>query len=84
MIVIAGPVVEELVFRHIIIGELGKKFNFIVMGIVSAITFTLIHVTDAKSPFEFGAYFYSSIVSCVCLFDFREKFSGFNRFTYVK
>ena len=27
------------------------------MGIVSAITFTLIHVTDAKSPFEFGAYF---------------------------
>lgn len=57
MIVIAGPVVEELVFRHIIIGELGKKFNFIVMGIVSAITFTLIHVTDAKSPFEFGAYF---------------------------
>ena len=26
------------------------------MGIVSAVLFTLIHVTDVKSPFEFGAY----------------------------
>ncbi len=56
LIVIVGPIVEELVFRHIIIGELGKKFNFVLMGIVSAVLFTLIHVTDAKSPFEFGAY----------------------------
>lgn len=61
MIVIVGPIVEELIFRHIIIGELGKKFNFIFMGIVSAIVFTYIHVTDAKSPFEFGAYFILAI-----------------------
>ena len=53
LIVIVGPIVEELVFRHILIGELGKKFNFIVMGIISAVLFTYIHVTDAKSPFEF-------------------------------
>ena len=58
---IVGPIVEELVFRHILIGELGKKFNFIVMGIISAVLFTYIHVTDAKSPFEFGAYFILAI-----------------------
>ena len=61
LIVIVGPIVEELVFRHILIGELGKKFNFIVMGIISAVLFTYIHVTDAKSPFEFGAYFILAI-----------------------
>ena len=33
LIVIVGPIVEELVFRHLLIGELGKKFNFIVMGL---------------------------------------------------
>ncbi|WP_218085145.1 CPBP family intramembrane glutamic endopeptidase, partial [Staphylococcus epidermidis] len=56
LIVIVGPIVEELVFRHLLIGELGKKFNFIVMGVISALSFTYIHVSDAKSPFEFGAY----------------------------
>lgn len=61
LIVIVGPIVEELIFRHILIGELGKKFNFIVMGIISAVLFTYIHVTDAKSPFEFGAYFILAI-----------------------
>ena len=38
LIVIVGPIVEELVFRHLLIGELGKKFNFIVMGVISALS----------------------------------------------
>ena len=38
------------------LNKLGKKFNFIVMGVISALSFTYIHVSDAKSPFEFGAY----------------------------
>ncbi|WP_145519834.1 CPBP family intramembrane glutamic endopeptidase [Staphylococcus warneri] len=62
LIVIVGPIVEEIVFRHIIIGELGKKFNFIFMGIISAVTFSLIHVSDAKSPLEFGAYFILAVI----------------------
>ncbi|QLK86673.1 CPBP family intramembrane glutamic endopeptidase [Staphylococcus sp. 17KM0847] len=56
-IVILAPVVEEIVFRHFLIGELGKKFNFRIMAIVSAILFAGIHVTDAASPFEFVDYF---------------------------
>ncbi|MEJ7548060.1 CPBP family intramembrane glutamic endopeptidase, partial [Staphylococcus hominis] len=62
LIVIVGPIVEEIVFRHIIIGELGKKFNFIFMGIISAVTFSLIHVSDAKSTLEFGAYFILAVI----------------------
>ncbi|HHS2980998.1 TPA: CPBP family intramembrane glutamic endopeptidase [Staphylococcus argenteus] len=65
LIVIVGPIVEELVFRHILIGELGKKFNFIVMSIISVFLFTLIHVTDAKSPFEFGPYLILAIIMVV-------------------
>ncbi len=59
---IVGPIVEEIVFRHILIGELGKKFNFIAMSIVSVFLFAFIHVTDAKSPFEFGPYLILSII----------------------
>lgn len=33
MIVIAGPVVEELVFRHIIIGELGRNLILSLWGL---------------------------------------------------
>ncbi|MRM66821.1 CPBP family intramembrane glutamic endopeptidase SdpB [Staphylococcus aureus] len=62
LIVIVGPIVEEIVFRHILIGELGKKFNFIAMSIVSVFLFAFIHVTDAKSPFEFGPYLILSII----------------------
>ena len=35
------------------------------MGIISAVTFTLIHVSGAKSPFEFGAYFILAIILVV-------------------
>ena len=61
-VVILGPVVEELFFRTILIGELGKKFNYIVMGIISVIGFTLMHVTGANSPLEFGSYLIIALV----------------------
>ena len=56
LIVIGAPLVEEIFFRHLLIGELGKKFNIIVMGIISAILFSLMHVMGAESPFEIGSY----------------------------
>ncbi|MCP6468075.1 CPBP family intramembrane metalloprotease, partial [Klebsiella pneumoniae] len=61
-VVIIGPVVEELFFRTILIGELGKKLNYIVMAIISVIGFALIHVTGAESPFEIGSYLIMAIV----------------------
>ena len=56
LIVIGAPLVEEIFFRHLRIGELGKKFNAIVMGVISAILFSLMHVMGAESPFEIGSY----------------------------
>lgn len=55
-IVIIAPVTEEFLFRHLLIGELGKKLNFIVMSVVSVLLFASIHVTSAKSPLEIVAY----------------------------
>lgn len=56
LIVIGAPLVEEIFFRHLLIGELGKKFNAIVMGVISAILFSLMHVMGAESPLEIGSY----------------------------
>lgn len=61
-VVVLAPVVEELFFRRILIGELGKKFNFKVMGVLSAIGFAGMHVMGASSPLEFGSYFIIAIV----------------------
>ncbi|WP_086428131.1 CPBP family intramembrane glutamic endopeptidase [Staphylococcus cornubiensis] len=56
MIVILAPVVEEIFFRHILIGELGKKLNFKVMAVVSVLLFAGVHVIQATSPFEIIDY----------------------------
>ncbi|SCS42575.1 CPBP family intramembrane glutamic endopeptidase [Staphylococcus caeli] len=55
-IVIIAPVTEEFLFRYLLIGELGKKFNFIVMSVVSVLVFASLHVTSAKSPLEIVMY----------------------------
>ncbi len=52
LIVIVGPIFEEIFFRHLLIGELGKKLNFNVMAVVSVILFAASHVIGAASPFE--------------------------------
>ncbi|MBO1199966.1 CPBP family intramembrane metalloprotease [Staphylococcus simiae] len=70
LIVILAPVIEEIFFRHILIGELGKKFNFIVMSIISLILFAAMHVTEAKSPFELGPYL---ILACALVFIYLKS-----------
>lgn len=41
---IAGPIMEELIFRKIIFGYFNKKFNFAVAAIVSSLLFGLAHM----------------------------------------
>lgn len=55
-IVIIAPINEEFLFRHLLIGELGKKFSFTLMSIISVIIFASLHVTEAKSPLEIVMY----------------------------
>lgn len=62
VLVILTPITEELLFRHIIIGELGKKFGIWVMGSFSVIIFTLLHVKSATSPFEAVPYLLMSLL----------------------
>ena len=61
-IVIFTPIIEELLFRHLIIHELGKKLTYGLMYIVSIVGFTYFHCTDAVSPFEAGPYFIAAVV----------------------
>lgn len=62
VLVILTPITEELLFRHIIIGELGKKFGIWVMGAFSIFIFTFLHVKSATSPFEAAPYL---LMSCL-------------------
>lgn len=56
VLVILVPITEELLFRHVIVGELGKKFGVWVMGSISVVTFAMLHVTTAQSPLEVVPY----------------------------
>ena len=56
LIVIAGPIVEEIFFRHILIGELGKKLNFVVMSVISVLLFSAIHLVDFTNWTEIFDY----------------------------
>ncbi|NWK85275.1 CPBP family intramembrane metalloprotease [Staphylococcus sp. GSSP0090] len=55
-IVIFTPIIEELLFRHLLIHELGKKITYTVATILSTILFAGVHVLGATSPFEIGSY----------------------------
>lgn len=41
--VLIAPILEEIVFRKIIFGELYKRFNFFISGVISALIFGIIH-----------------------------------------
>ncbi|WP_066372460.1 CPBP family intramembrane glutamic endopeptidase [Neobacillus fumarioli] len=41
---IAGPILEEIVFRKIIFGTLYKRFNFVISALVSSVIFALAHM----------------------------------------
>ena len=60
-IVIVTPIVEELLFRHLIIHELGKKLTYGAMYVVSVLIFAGLHVLSASSPFEVGPYLIMAI-----------------------
>ncbi|WP_341637025.1 CPBP family intramembrane glutamic endopeptidase [Staphylococcus casei] len=55
-IVIIGPMLEEILYRHLIIGELSKIFPYQVMSIISLIIFALIHVQSINSLYEMFLY----------------------------
>ena len=51
-IAILTPFVEELLFRHLLIHELGKKLTYGVMYVISIVIFAGVHCIDAKSPLK--------------------------------
>lgn len=55
-IVILTPIIEELLFRHLIIHELGKKITYGFATVLSIVLFAGVHVIGATSPFEIGSY----------------------------
>lgn len=55
-IVILTSFIEELIFRHLIIHELGKKITYGFATVLSVILFASVHVMGATSPFEIGSY----------------------------
>jgi membrane protease YdiL (CAAX protease family) len=54
-VLLVGPIVEELLFRGLILRSLLKRYNRLVAIIFSSILFALLHV-------KFGDTFYSSII----------------------
>ena len=60
-IILVGPISEEILYRHLIIGELGKIFSYKLMAFISIILFSLIHVSDAKSSLEILTYLILSL-----------------------
>ncbi|WP_017473306.1 CPBP family intramembrane glutamic endopeptidase [Amphibacillus jilinensis] len=43
IIAVVGPVLEEIIFRKIIFGELYKRSNFWIAGVISGLIFAVIH-----------------------------------------
>ncbi|EGQ1587564.1 CPBP family intramembrane metalloprotease [Staphylococcus pseudintermedius] len=58
---ILTPIVEELLFRHLIIGELGKKWGFRWMAVVSIIAFGAAHFLHFTSIWTFVPYMVGGI-----------------------
>lgn len=44
VVTIIGPILEEIIFRKIIFGELYKRTNFLIAGLVSGFIFAIIHM----------------------------------------
>ncbi|MCQ6268236.1 CPBP family intramembrane metalloprotease [Fictibacillus sp. WQ 8-8] len=40
---IAGPILEEIIFRKIIFGSLYKRFNFVIAALISSLIFAAVH-----------------------------------------
>ncbi|MEJ7541717.1 CPBP family intramembrane glutamic endopeptidase [Staphylococcus intermedius] len=55
---ILTPITEELLFRHIIIGELGKKWGVLFTGLISIVIFASLHMFAAHHPLEIVPYIF--------------------------
>ncbi|AKS69744.1 protease [Staphylococcus schleiferi] len=47
------PIVEEILFRHLLIGELGKKWGYLTMSCVSILLFGIAHFLHFQSIWTF-------------------------------
>lgn len=56
-ITLIGPISEEILYRHLIIGEIGKILPYKIMAVFSVLIFSIIHVLSAQSLFEILTYF---------------------------
>lgn len=65
-IVIVGPILEEIIFRKIIFGQLYKKTNFWIAGITSSLLFALAHADG-------HLIIYGSIGLVLCLLYWKTK-----------
>lgn len=52
MTVVAAPLVEEYLFRHLLIGKLSRWINVWVCAVVSVLAFTLLHFLGAGGDFR--------------------------------
>ncbi|EHR82086.1 MAG: type II CAAX endopeptidase family protein [Staphylococcus warneri] len=55
-ITLIGPISEEILYRHLLIGEVGKILPYKVMAIISILLFAVIHILSAKSLLEILTY----------------------------
>ncbi|MCZ0704185.1 membrane protease YdiL (CAAX protease family) [Natronobacillus azotifigens] len=44
VVTVIGPILEEVIFRKIIFGELYKRTNFVIAGVISGVLFAVIHM----------------------------------------
>ena len=52
MTVVAAPLVEEYLFRHLLIGKLSRWINVWVCAVVSVLAFTLLHFLGTGGDFR--------------------------------
>ncbi|PNZ53943.1 CPBP family intramembrane glutamic endopeptidase [Staphylococcus intermedius] len=73
--VIGAPIIEEFLFRHLLIGELGKKFNYTYMSVLSLLVFSSLHVVSSKSFLELGPYIIISLCIIISYIKTGKKLS---------
>lgn len=49
LLVVAGPFVEEYIFRHLLIGKLGRRVNIWICCILSVVLFAALHIVGQEA-----------------------------------
>jgi membrane protease YdiL (CAAX protease family) len=50
LLVIVGPFVEEYIFRHLLIGKLGRRVNIRICCALSVVLFAALHIVGQENP----------------------------------